>query len=543
MGGMGIFYLNKLSVKTKDILKDNYESLQYSQKMFQIIEDKQIIADSNTFEKQLKLQEVNITEIGEKELTEDVRSKFNRIKSDTSSLPDVQPFLKQSLFKISEINLQAIKRKDDEAGALAHEAIIFMTLVASVTIIVVLTFIINFPGYIANPVHELTESIKEITKGNYEHRLFFKSNDEFGELAIAFNEMAGKLDEYEHSNLANIIFQKKRIEVLINNMRDPIIGLDENSNILFANAEALNILGLNINDILNKYAPDVALHNDLLRNMIANDKSTKPLKIFDGVKEAYFIKDRIEITNEEKVIGQVFLLKNITDFKELDAAKTNFIATVSHELKTPLSSIQMCASLLEDIRVGELNAEQKEIVTTVKDETRRLMKITGELLDLAQVETGNIQLHPQPVNPNEIVNYAVQALKFQAEQKQIQLDLKIQENLPDLNVDLEKTAWVMVNILSNAIRYSPEKSSVIVEVLAEHKKVIFKVKDSGKGFDEKYKEKIFTKFYKIPDSGSSTVGTGLGLAISKEFITAQGGQIWVDTEIGKGSVFGFEFEV
>ncbi len=355
--------------------------------------------------------------------------------------------------------------------------------------------------------------------------------------------MAQRLDEYEHSNLALIISQKKRIETIINRMNDPVIGLDENKKILFVNEQAQKLLSMDEKELIDQYAPDVAIHNDLIRTLLKEESTINPLKIFTDERESYFTKEVIIIHSQEKEVGKVILLRNVTSFKELDLAKTNFIATVSHELKTPLSSIQLCTTLLEDNRIGELNIEQKEILTTVKSETNRLMKITGELLDITQIESGNIQLHPQQVSAREIVNYAYEALKFPAEQKHIIIEIDCPDGLSPILVDLEKTAWVLVNFLSNAIRYSPENGKVTIRVERKDNAVTFKVSDSGKGIDPQYKDKIFDKFYKVPDSDFNKTGTGLGLAISKEFITAQGGKIWVESEPGKGSVFGFEFVV
>jgi signal transduction histidine kinase len=227
----------------------------------------------------------------------------------------------------------------------------------------------------------------------------------------------------------------------------------------------------------------------------------------------------------------------------LDLAKTNFIATISHELKTPISSIKMSSQLLEDKRIGETNEEQEKLIGHIKEDAVRLLKITSELLDLAQVETGNIQLQKQSIEPKAVVDYAYDALKFQAEQKHIAIEVHIEPNLPKVACDLEKTAWVMVNFLSNAIRHSPDKSKVAIHVSRENNSVIFSVKDSGKGIDAKYKSKVFEKFFKIPSMETGKSGTGLGLAISKDFISAQGGRIWVESQIGEGSTFSFSLNV
>jgi signal transduction histidine kinase len=274
----------------------------------------------------------------------------------------------------------------------------------------------------------------------------------------------------------------------------------------------------------------------LLRNLLAKNENEKLLKIFADGKESYFTKDYLEISNKEKKIGEVIVLRNITRFQELDLAKTNFIATISHELKTPISSILMSLKLLNDERIGEANTEQKKLLQSINDDSERLLKITGELLNLTQAETGNIQLTLSPVTPGHIVEVAVEAVRSMAEQSRIQLQTAVPDNLPYVNADLDKTVWVLVNLLTNAVRYSPPLSTIQININDTEKQIQISVLDSGKGIAETYLNKVFERYFKVPGSKG---GTGLGLAICKEFIEAQGGRIWVESKIGEGSKFSF----
>ncbi|MBK9524405.1 MAG: HAMP domain-containing protein [Bacteroidetes bacterium] len=544
IAGVGLYSINRLAEESKTILKANYESLQFSKEMLQAL-DRIELKDSagwTKFENSLVAQENNITEIGEKEITAEVHEMFYRLKSVTGDKATINE-IRQGIYHVLELNMNAIVRKNNEAQQTAGKARVYLAIIGTFCFLVSFSFILNFPGYIANPVKELTEGIKAISNKNYSQRIHLKKGDEFGELAEAFNTMAQQLDDYENSNLAKIIFEKKRIETIINNMSDPIIGFDEQNRILFANTAAIKILGIPEQDFIGKYAPDVALKNDLLRNLMTKSGSLTPLKIFANNKESYFTKEVVSIISEDQPIGDVIMLRNITQFKELDVSKTNFIATISHELKTPISSIKMSVKLLADKRVGEMNSEQKELVENIHNDSERLLKITGELLDLAQVESGEIHLQKRPVAPASIVNYAYNAMKFQAEQKAVNVRINIEPGVPEINCDLEKTAWVLVNFLSNAIRYSPEKSDIKIDVKKLDAQVLFSVHDSGKGIDPKYKERIFEKFYQVPSTDTAKTGTGLGLAISKDFIEAQGGKIWMESEIGTGSTFSFSLNV
>jgi signal transduction histidine kinase len=542
IGGVGAASIHRIGSESKEILKDNYESVIFCKSMMQALDDMEngVEPSRDKFEHSLATQEKNITEAGEKELTQEVRAYFEDIKKHFTQA--TASSLRQKLYQIIDVNMQAIVRKNNVAQKTINKVLLYMGFIGTICFLILFTFIINFPGYIANPLKELTAGIKQISNKNYSERLHFESNDEFGELAEAFNAMAQKLDSYENSNLARLMFEKKRIDTIINNMKDPIIGFNEKQVILFVNAEASKILGLTEQELLGKYGPDVAIQNDLMRTLLGNEDSSKPLKIFADNKESYFNREILAVSGKDEKddsivkLGSVIILKNITKFQELDLAKTNFIATVSHELKTPIASIKLSSKLLEDLRVGPLNKEQKELVENINDETGRLLKITGELLDIAQVETGKIHLHFQEVKPEEILNYAIESLHFQAKQKNVSLEVNTPPTaLPLIQADLEKTTWIMVNLLSNAIRYSPENGKVILSITQKGNRMEFSVQDFGQGIDTKYQDKVFDKFFRIP--GGHTTGTGLGLAIAKEFIKAQGGEIGLESELGKGSRF------
>lgn len=538
IGGLGAFYINRIASNSKEILKDNYESIQYSKSMLQGIDafEGDSVKFIKNFEENLILQEHNITEIGEKEYTQALRNQYHSVRSGGMNHQSLQK-LKEYLYNITDLNMQAILRKNNTAQASADRVLTYIGVISAICFIIVFTFIINFPGYIANPIKQLTESIKQIAGKNYHQRLHFQSNDEFGELAEAFNSMAKKLEDYESSNLAKIMFEKKRIETIINSMKDAIIGLSEKRIILFANIEAVHLLGLDEKNMVGKYAPDVAITNDLMRLLLSDSAESKPLKIVTDGKENYFNKESLSILSEGQSIGEVILLKNITEFQELDLAKTNFIATISHELKTPIASIKLSSKLLDDDRIGGLNEEQKQLVKNIKDDSERLLKISSEVLNMAQVETGRIQLNFQKIKSEDVVNYAVNSLKFQAEQKQIKLQVEIDNDLPFINADLEKTVWVLVNLLSNAVRYSPENDKIAIKAGKRNNQIEFSVQDNGKGIDPRYQDRIFDKFFHIP--GNPKHGTGLGLAIAKEFILAQSGQIGLNSTVGEGTRFYF----
>ncbi len=542
--GLSIYYVNRLSDDEKNILKDNYRSVQYTKNICVAVDASHSVLNGQqikVIEENLSAEEHDITETGEGRLADSLRSKFEilkRIDSNASNAVELHAAVRKLSYGIMQLNMTAIERKYAAATNSANSATIILAFVGSFLFLIAFSFVVNFPGYIANPIKELTERIKEVSNRNYHQQLNFKSNDEFGELGQAFNNMTTKLNEYENSNLASILFEKKRIETIINSMHDAIIGLDEKSFIIFANEVACTLIGLPENGLNGKYAPDIALENDLLRSLLVNDQNK--MKIYADNRESYYTKEVLSVVSQDKVIGKVITLKNITEFQQLDEAKTNFIATISHELKTPISSIKMSLKLLEDKRIGEVNHDQRQLLENIDEDARRLLQITGELLDMAQVETGKLQLNFGSTHPKNIVDYAVKALKTTAEQKQVTINVQCDEDLPDVQADLDKTTWVLINLLSNAIKYSHEKSTVdLIVKIYKADEIEFSVQDHGRGIDQKYLSRIFDRYFKVPGASSEQTGTGLGLAIAKDFIEAQAGKIGVESEMGEGSRFYF----
>lgn len=523
------------------IIKNNYESLVYCNLMQEALDKVPIdFGSKKVFEQNLRRQESNITEPGEMEATAMLRKSFNLLKAGTNS-DSVNVIIRQALHDVIRLNQNAILRKNTVAANAAESSSNWLMLIFTVLILITFTISINFPRVISEPVVSLNEGIKAILNKDYGKRIYLKHKDEFGDLAVAFNSMAEKLDEYEHSNLAKITFEKSRIETIINQMNDGIIGLDEKQHILFLNVVAQQLLGLKEADIAGKYAVDVALNNDLMRTLLQNKQQHKELKIFSENRESYFQIEFLSVENKTQAIGEVIILRNITPFHELNEAKTNFIATVSHELKTPIAAIKISVQLLADQRVGNINPEQQELVNSIRDDADRLLKITSELINISQVETGKIQLKIEPVSCRDIIDEAVDAVQYILQQKGLTIWQEIAPNLPLIAADKDKTSWVLINFLTNAIRHSNESAQIILKVEAHKDKIRFTVKDFGEGMEEKHLPRIFDRYYKVPDQ--STTGSGLGLSVAKEFIDAQAGKVWVESKPGSGSLFGFDLPV
>ena len=543
---IGSFYINKLKSDTEKILIANYNSLEFSQNMLLALD--KMKTDSavaiKDFKKNNLLQERNLTEFGEKEATQNLNLHFNSYINDPS--PEKEKLIREDLVKIMSLNMKGIERKSDIAIITAENATFWIACLGTICFLIAITLVFNLPQTIAEPISQLTFSIRQIANKNYNERVHFRGSEEFNDLANSFNIMAEKLQEYESSTLSEQLMDKKRIETLVNNMHDAVIGLDENHFIYMINDEALKITNLNKDEIIGKTVHEVAVNNDLIRELLKNINHPQkdPIKIVTDNKENYFEQDVIPINitktgeKEKKYIGKVILLRNITPFKELDFAKTNFIATISHELKTPISAIKMGVQLLENQKFGELNDQQKELLKSINEDGQRLLDITGELLNLSQVETGNIRLNIESCAPKEMVQTAVKNVEKLAEQKNISIQTQFLTDEKDfVMADFDKTVWVMNNFLSNAIKHSFQDENIRILVEKEHSGIKFSITDTGKGIDEKYQRQIFDRYFQVP--GEHQNGTGLGLAISKNFIEKQNGEIGVKSSLNQGSTFYF----
>jgi two-component system, NtrC family, sensor histidine kinase KinB len=557
-GVAALYSINRISNSAEAILKDNYKSLDYVRGMRAIIDDnafplrKQQAAAFNNL---LTQEEQNITEPTELEAVQQLRKAFDDLQA-TPPLSGLNEPAKLQLRKhlrlIETVNMNAIMRKNNVAQQTEKQALLFLGLVAGFTFLVLVSFFVNFPGYIADPLNVLLKGIREVSRKNYKQRIEFKTNDEFAEVAKAFNEMSARLNEWETNNLSRIQSQNLRIETIVEQMRDAIIGISDSGELLFINTAAKKLFNVDTKNITGKPAAEIAAKNELLALVFSSDEANRLIKITRNAKELHFQietreifvpvnhDDHTQVINKTQMpAGKVYILRNITEFKEQDTAKTNFIATLSHELKTPISSIKMSLKLLADQRVGQLNTEQQQLAKNMTDDAERLLKITFELLDMAQVETGNLRLNFVQADAHTIVNYAINAVRQDAERKQVIIDQIIEEELPAVYADVEKTAWVLINFLLNAVRYAPSGSAVTVQAFVKNGELEFSVTDKGKGIEEQYQERLFDRYFQIPADGQNKTGSGLGLAISKEFIIAQGGNIGVKSKPGEGAKFYF----
>lgn len=523
--GLGIFQLGRLARDAQVILKDNYESARFVQEMQQALLD----GDRTAFEKALRDQEGNITEAGEAELTANLRRDFVRWGNDTSATTRLQ----NDLQAILDLNLTAIDRKNTSAMETAKRARGWLWGIATLVLVVGLIFSIGFPTIITRPIQRLQHAVEEISEGNYRHRVPAFRGDELGSLADAFNAMAARLEQWESSNLARVMTEKTRAEAVLNSLEDAGIGLDEEGRILFVNRKALELLGLEETELTGQAASTVAERNDLLRHVLGSGGNAPFKAVIDG-REQFFTGARIPIHGPSGHLGTLHLLRNITPFQERDEAKTRFLATITHELKSPLASSDIGLSLLE--RGEALSEQQRAILADLRKDHQRLVRIVSELLDMAQVESGKVRLTIAEHALADIVREATDALHARAQARGIRFQIRIEPVDVRVRADAEKATWALINLLSNALRFSPERGTVALDTAVTDDRVLLSIADKGPGLTEEQRAHLFERF--APHSGT---GTGLGLSISRDLMRSMGGDILLDASSEQGSVFQLSF--
>jgi nitrogen fixation/metabolism regulation signal transduction histidine kinase len=336
-GVVSIYYIEEISEYSKVTVKNNYETLTFTREMRSVLDENDLPLNgqmSGTFDKALKKQENNITEPGEREATGAVRKYFGLLIDPSLSLNQklqAERNIRLQLKKIDGLNMRAIVQKNNYIHSTVANATFYLGAIVFITFLILFIFIVNFPGFILNPLHEFTEAIEQITEKNYDARLDFKTGDEFGELSAAFNKMAANLSELENTNLTKIITEDLQIKTLIEEMPDAVIGVSEKKEILFINSIAAKILNLDEKNIIGVSADGLLKKNNLLKNILENKEPENVLKIQADGKTSYFQQKNFEIVAPNLkpdlfvtvqysgfTAATIYILKDVTESKLVD---------------------------------------------------------------------------------------------------------------------------------------------------------------------------------------------------------------------------------
>lgn len=535
LAGVSIVSIRQLRGEGGEVLKANYMSLAYMQDMLSAMNDTSAESTARLREL-LAAQQANITEPGEAEATAGLGHALEAWEKHAQDSIRSRELI-AGIRTVLELNRDAIVRKAALAEERGDQAMTWVTITGTLCALIALSMLFGMAEFLSAPIRALTTGIDRIAQGNYRERITFDRKDEFGHLADRFNAMAAELERWETSNLARIMEEKARAEAVIQSLQDASIGFDDNGTILFANQHALDLLNLQPADIVGRQRTEVERTNDLLHEVL-NATHQGPLKIVKDGREQFYTLEHIPILRSGMRLGTLAVLRNITSFEEKDRAKTHFLATISHELKTPLASTDIGLTLLERRSNDAPSPEQTEIIRDLRKDHQRLVRIVSELLDLAQVETGNIRVTLAEHDLAPLIQEALDAVHLQAERKGLHFFGRTAGNGLRVKGDPDKTTWVLVNVLSNAVRHSPANGVITLESSGDGASVALSISDQGPGIPTADAARLFHRFSTGPGIDH---GTGLGLAIAREFMRAMGGDIDLRPTVGAGATFVLTF--
>jgi len=396
---------------------------------------------------------------------------------------------------------------------------------------------------ITRPLREITYAAENISKGQFDRQINIESRDEIGILAHSINEMASRLNE----TIMSLQDKNIRLEAIMSSVVNGIIAIDGSERILFINPVAERLLGIHDREIVGKHLLQVVRNNSLdnYLNTILKDKKYFDTELtLDGSSEKIlkFYANPIKQTDKTDIRGVIITIQDITELRKLERMRTEFVANVSHELKTPLTSIK---GFVETLKMSDMESLQdsRRFLDIIEDEANRLYRLINDILSLSELEQKKLIAKKERINVEKSIMEVVSMLKAQSESKNIGLSVNIREGLASLNGEADKLKQMLINIIDNAIKYTPENGRVEVEAYNQQEEpggnsVVIRVADNGIGIPKQYIPRLFERFYRVDKARSRKVGgTGLGLAIVKHIVILFNGRIEVSSEVGKGTEF------
>ena len=586
IGATGIFLLRQVGNRIHDILRENYvsveamvglnEALERIDSSFQFAlqgkEDARQEYETNwkVYEDNLHREENNITEIGELELvqqlrflTEEYRRRGDRFftagrtreerrtdywgEGEKEGLLNCFRDIKEVSGQIRKLNQDSMETASTKAKQTAMISQLLLGAGLAATVGLAVFFIWSTTRSVLRPIQAVTQSAIAIGAGELNQAVPVVTRDEMGQLAEAFNRMSRQLRDYRQSHSARLLRVQRTSQATIDAFPDPVLVVDPQGRVEMANPAAHRLLGI---------APPPP-GEDAKATWLAPEPLRQPLRDAlhqhrtfltqafeqavtfrqDGEDRAYLpqilpIQDPFGIT-----LGAAVVLNDVTRFRLLDQIKSDLVSTVSHELKTPLTSVRLVLHLLLEETVGPLTPKQTELLIDARDNAERLLNMIEHLLALARLEQSRdaLQLHPEA--PQSLLQAAADAARPRAEAKHIELILEPATDLPLVAADPIRLGHALNNLLDNALTYTDEGGRITLSAATSGEgRVRLSVADTGVGIPAVHLPHVFDKFFRVPDQ-SRGHGTGLGLAIVREIMLAHGGQVHCESQPSRGTVF------
>jgi two-component system phosphate regulon sensor histidine kinase PhoR len=360
------------------------------------------------------------------------------------------------------------------------------------------------------------------------------TSDEVGELTRAFNLMAVQL----HSQIEALETERSKMAAVLSEMTDGVLIADAEGQVQLLNPAAEQMFGVNANEALGHTLAEVLRQHQMVELWQKCRQSGETQSaVIELTSNRIYLQAVATPLGESLPGSSLLLFQNLTRIRQLETVRRDFISNISHELRTPLAALKALTDTLQEGALDDPPMAHR-FLERMETEVDSLSLMVSELLELARIESGRVPLQLSPVPPCDLIDGAVERLRLQAERSGLNLTIACEENLPAVLADYSRLEQVIVNLLHNAIKFTTAGGSITVGAQPAGEAVRFFVQDSGVGIPTEDLPRIFERFYKA-DRARSGGGTGLGLAISRHLVEAHGGEIWAESEEGKGSRFSF----
>jgi two-component system, NtrC family, sensor histidine kinase KinB len=568
IGALAVPTIHRLGHAINRTLYRNYLSIEAAEQMHSALYAIQLAQyagnlklvlppNQDRFNHWLEVELGNITEVGEGPLAESIKRDSHAFFAEIQSNPTLPPenyraqlvTLHGEVDGITELNEKAMFRADSRsiqmADRLASEFALGLTLILLIGIALASTIAWN----VARPLRELTDHLRSFSLHGPSGRLGEQPLAELQDVAVEFNKMAERLEQFERLNVDRIVYEKAKTEAIIESIEDGIILIDPKGIITHINEMAAIVLGVDARDALGSPFADLdSNHPHYMRirgalESIAHQGSDAMRVEVDlhvrGRDHTYLLKPVPLHQSEGQSFGTILILQDITYLRDKDRARTNLVATLSHELKTPLTSLALSAELLARSS-GNLDSKQRELIDAINEDLRRMRSLANDLLDLARGEMAAITVQSVPLDVAPLIHAVVRSFALQADQKSIALKESVNGDTITIRADPVKLSWVISNLIANALRYTPNGGAIQVSSASTPDGLSLRVSDTGPGVPPELREHLFERFAQWNVNGVAPGSAGLGLAIAKEIVEAHGGRIFVDNAPDHGTCFTVE---
>jgi signal transduction histidine kinase len=588
LGSAGVVLLWRLGNNINNILRENYrsviamerlnEALERIDSSFQFVlnarEDVELKKKARAqydqnwghYRDALEIEQNNITLPGEDALVERLTSLSDQYRAGGDQLfggPDNQEqqhsayFGKGGLYDlflqikdasgtILKINQKNMEDEGREARHLAERSLLWFGGGLALAILLAAVSAWHTVRTILTPIQAMTRAALEISGGNVDQVVPYGGRDELGQLAQAFNTMAHHIRDFRQSQSAQLVRAQQTIQATIDSFPDPVLVIDFEGQVETANPAARRLLGV-VPRHKDQAASGIWHPPEPLRQPLAEALKGQRDFLPEGFDRVILLGTKgferavlpriLTIRDPQgNALGAAVLLQDVTRLRLLDQVKSNLVATASHELKTPLTSVRLAVHLLLEEAVGPLSPKQMELLLDARENSERLLAMVNNLLDLARLEQGSQQLDVRPLSPATLLQAAADAVRPRAEDKGIELVLDVPPDLPSIAVDPSRLGHALRNLLDNSLTYTDRGGKVTLSAAADSESVTLSIADTGIGIPAEHVPHVFEKFFRVPGQSRGT-GTGLGLAIVHEIVTAHGGSITCESRPGVETVF------